>query len=353
MPSTSPTNQSSPTIALAKPIKKILLCQQRQIGDLVTATPTVTLMHEAFPDAEIHFMTEKKCVPILDNNPYITKVWTIDKDEKSGGGTLALYRAIRKEHFDIVVDFQQLPRLRFVSLFSGAPIRLATQGKWYNNCFYTHLYPNSGGYAAKSKASILEAFGIHWNDHRPQIFLREAEREEARTLLRSLAITEEHDCITLDVSHKDMRRAWSKANYARFVDMAYEANNAVRFLALWGPGEEDYVRDMVSMCQHQEAIVMMPKLFSLRIVAACIEAACMHVGNCSAPRHMAVAVGTPTFTTRADNAKSWTYPSAEHIQTKNWKLAQGEEVSGTWHDALTPDMVYPVFAEHFAAHKKG
>ncbi|MFI3272150.1 MAG: glycosyltransferase family 9 protein [Pseudomonadota bacterium] len=333
-------------------IKKILLCQQRQIGDVVTATPVITLAHEAFPHAEIHFLTEAKCTPIVDNNPYITKTWSIDKDALSTiWKRTQFYHKIWKEHFDIVVDFQQLPRLRTATFFSQAPIRLAAQGKWYNRALYTHTYPQKDGYVAISKASILESLGIHWNGQRPCMFLRDAERQEAQERLRAMGITPQHHCISLDVSHKDMNRAWSQRHYARLIDMAYEADPMVRFVAFWGPGEERYVRDMAAMCQHQDAVRVIPELFSLRIVAACIEASCMHVGNCSAPRHMAVALGTPTFTLRADHSTSWTYPSPEHVQTEAWVHHDGA-VSESWHASFTAEMAYPVFAEHFLNYKK-
>lgn len=340
-------------------IKKILVCQQRQIGDVVTATPMATLLHEAFPHAEIHFMTEKKCAPILENNPYIHTIWSLDKDSLKGfWGALKWYRSIGKQGFDLVVDCQQLPRTKMISFFTHAPIRLSAASHWYNRWAYNVVHPEKRCYVGIAKASILEALDIYWNGQRPRMFLRPEEREQAQENLRALGIMPEHHLITLDVTHKHTNRAWAAKHYARFVDMAYEADNSMRFLAFWGPGEEKYVRDMATMCQHQEAIRVIPTLFSLRIVAACIEAACMHVGNCSAPRHMAVALDTPSFTFLGAGRLSWTYPSPEHTYISAKLDCQPCTGNGCPRGDLrcvkdfAPEIVHKAFAKHFAKHKK-
>ena len=52
-------------------------------------------------------------------------------------------------------------------------------------------------------------------------------------------------------------------------------------------------------------------MLSLREMAACIAEADLHIGNCSAPRHIAVAVGTPTLTVLGSPTPAWTVPSPE------------------------------------------
>ena len=53
-------------------------------------------------------------------------------------------------------------------------------------------------------------------------------------------------------------------------------------------------------------------MLTLRQAAAVIEQADLHLGNCSGPRHMAVAVGTPTLITLGATSWAWTYPGPGH-----------------------------------------
>ena len=105
--------------------KRILVCQLRQIGDVVLATPSIELLKRRYPDAEIHLLTEKKCAPLLEHNPHLGKVWALDKKVLSSlPQEIAWYWHVARTGYDLVVDFQQLPRCRWVVAFSGAsPIR--------------------------------------------------------------------------------------------------------------------------------------------------------------------------------------------------------------------------------------
>ena len=94
-------------------IQKILVCQLRQIGDVILTTPAVELLRRRFPLAEIHVFTEKKCLPVLENNPNVTRVWPLDKKALPNlWAELRYYREIAGQGFDLVIDFQQLPRCR-------------------------------------------------------------------------------------------------------------------------------------------------------------------------------------------------------------------------------------------------
>ncbi len=103
--------------------RKILICQLRQIGDVILMTPLPELLKKRFPDSEIHVLTEKKCVPVLEHNPHIDRIWPIDKDKLSSlWKEVVYYRLVAAQNFDLVVDLQQMPRCRWVVFFSKAPV---------------------------------------------------------------------------------------------------------------------------------------------------------------------------------------------------------------------------------------
>lgn len=76
---------------------KILIVRFSSIGDVVLTTPVVRCVKQQL-NAEVHFITKKAFVPVLENNPYIDKIYTI---EKSIDEVLA---DLRKEKYDVVVD---------------------------------------------------------------------------------------------------------------------------------------------------------------------------------------------------------------------------------------------------------
>ncbi|MFW5486895.1 MAG: glycosyltransferase family 9 protein [Desulfovibrio sp.] len=294
--------------------KNILVCQLRQIGDVLLSTPAVELLHKAYPEARIHFFTEKKCAPVLENNPHLHKVWEIDKKALSHlGKELIFYRRVASEGYDLVVDFQQLPRCRWVVGFSRAPVRLSYSPPWYTRWLYNLTAVPKDGYAAMAKASVLAPLGIEWNGERPRLYLTEAEKTWADEFLRAEGWTPGRTpLITVDPTHRRDTRRWPAAHYAALLDMAAQQRPEARFFLLYGPGERNDIDAIAAQMQHKESLIITDDIISLRQMAAVINAADLHLGNCSAPRHFAVAVDTPTLVPLGSTSQAWTFPSSKH-----------------------------------------
>ena len=295
-------------------IRKILVLQQRQIGDVLLATPAIELLKQRFPPAELHVFTEKKCVPMLAGNPHISRIWAVDKKELTSlGKEIAFYRQVAAQKFDLVVDFQQLPRCLWVVGFSRAPLRISYTPPWYRRFLYTHwLDLPDRTYSAQKKASILELLGISWTGEKPRLYLSESEQAAADRLLAESGLAANQRLITLDPTHRRITRLWPVGHFARLIDLCSDQAPDVRFLPLYGPGEEADIDRLIAGVKNKQALLRSPRLLSLREAAACMRRAVLHVGNCSAPRHMATAVGTPTLTVLGSTDKYRDYPSPRH-----------------------------------------
>lgn len=298
-------------LALFQP-RRILVCQLRQLGDVILTTPALELLRKRYPEAELHLFTEQKCVPLLENNPHVDKIWGLDKRRLTPFYREILwYWRIARQGYDLVADFQQLPRCRWVVAFSGAAVRLSYRPPWYTRPLYTHYAVPLPGYAAMCKASVLAPLGIAWQGERPRLYLTETEYRNATDLLRGLGLETGRRFITLDPTHRQPTRRWPIEHYAELTRQLGNAEPELRFLPLWGPGEEKDIKRLVSVAGSQR-FLLPDRMLTLREMAACISLAVLHVGNCSAPRHMAVAVDTPSLILRGSTSNAWTYPSPAH-----------------------------------------
>ena len=343
-------------------VRRILVCQLRQIGDVLLATPSIELLARRYPKAELHVFTEKKCLPMLQGNPHIHTIWAVDKKAMPTLlHELAFYRKVTAKGFDLVVDFQQLPRCRWVVAFSGAKVKLTEDPPWYTRWLYTHWARPTPAYSAAFKAQVLTPLGICWQGERPRLYLSGAEKEEGCSLLAEFGIFPEQGqggvpgarnvpdapgvsgapgeqrisgacdapgpqyvaasplpprLITVDATHRHRTRQWPAAHYAALMDAISAARPEVRFLLPWGPGAEEHVRSILAASSLPGTIIVPEKLLSLRQMAACMSHAAMHLGNCSAPRHMAVALDVPTFTILGSTSTGWTFPSPEHTHIR-------------------------------------
>ena len=113
--------------------KKILLIKFGNIGDVLITIPSIRAIRQKFPKAEITMLTTPRTCGLYEQYSYIDKVinagLTEDKNITSNIfstiiGTFSLARKIRKENFDLVVDFETYSSFSAcLSFFSGAGTR--------------------------------------------------------------------------------------------------------------------------------------------------------------------------------------------------------------------------------------
>lgn len=95
-------------------LKKILIIRFSSIGDIVLTTPVIRCL-KMQTDAEIHFLTKQAFKGILEHNPYITKIHTIEKEVKE------VMQQLKNEQFDFVVDLHNNIRSVLVKRGLGKP----------------------------------------------------------------------------------------------------------------------------------------------------------------------------------------------------------------------------------------
>lgn len=77
---------------------KILITRFSSIGDIVLTSPVVRCIKLQLPGAEVHYLTKRAFAGIVSSNPYIDRVYSIEKDLDEVSAQL------RHENYDHVVD---------------------------------------------------------------------------------------------------------------------------------------------------------------------------------------------------------------------------------------------------------
>ena len=89
--------------------KKFLIIRFSSIGDIVLTTPVIRCLKKK-ENVEIHYCTKKQFKAILESNPYVDKIHTLDSNLWS------LARLLRKEKFDAVIDLHRNLRSWIIKL---------------------------------------------------------------------------------------------------------------------------------------------------------------------------------------------------------------------------------------------
>ncbi len=81
---------------------KLLIIRFSSIGDIVLSTPVVrTLANQLHGGAEIHYLTKQKFASIVQSNPHVSKVYTIEKSTNEVVGDL------KDEAYDYIIDLHR------------------------------------------------------------------------------------------------------------------------------------------------------------------------------------------------------------------------------------------------------
>ncbi len=103
------TSQKMKTVEM----QKILLIRFSSIGDIVLTSPVIRALKLQLKGAEVHFLSKKRFVSILENNPYLTKIHTFEQSVNE------VIPQLKQEKFDLIIDLHKNLRSFIVKRMLG------------------------------------------------------------------------------------------------------------------------------------------------------------------------------------------------------------------------------------------
>lgn len=121
-------------------IRKLLIIKLAAMGDTVLLIPVLRSLRRAYPDIQLDWLASPINQALASTVPYVNRlhIWS----NKINTGTLASFRHLKNESYDVVIDFEQWARgTALLSFFLGIPIRVGfdTPGQ-HRSALYTETY---------------------------------------------------------------------------------------------------------------------------------------------------------------------------------------------------------------------
>lgn len=280
----------------------------RALGDVVLTTPALRSL--AAGGFELHVVTESRFAPLLEGLPWIARAWGV---ERTGASTRAAAAALRRLRPRVAVDFFGNPRSAVLARASGAP---AVWG--YDLRGRRHLYTGTvpretrlpGGrreHASAVHLRLAAAAGGGATGPEPEVAAPPAANAEAERLLAAAGVADPARTVGLVAAGSWASKTWPVSHSAVLSRELAAAGFEVLLLA--GPGEEGVTRRLVSLAP----VVRVLPPCGVGPLAAVIGRLRAVVGTDSGPRHVAAALGVPTFAwfgpTHPD---TWNPPGESH-----------------------------------------
>jgi len=281
--------------------KRILLIQLKRAGDVIVTTPLFRSLRLLLPESQIDFLVDPPFAPLLENNPFVNTVHLFDRR-----APWKTWMLLRTASYDWILDFQSSPRSILAGLFSRARIRAGYRVPFWGK-FLNHTIKRPGNDVSVTEGKINLVRSLRpdlGSSGERKIYLSAEERDWAKRQLGA----GEKGAVGLIPTHRRPSRRWPAAAYAELARRYLSQGRPVWLF--WGPGEEDYVKEIEQQAQGSR---MIPSA-SLRQMAALLERCEVVVTNDNGPMHLATAVGTPTVTLYGPtDPTSWNPGGAGHL----------------------------------------
>jgi ADP-heptose:LPS heptosyltransferase len=188
------------------------------------------------------------------------------------------------------------PKTARLAFYTGSGKRIGF-GKRGRRIFYTHPVPVPGGrdYAAIEKAALLAPLGIGVSPAIPELYNSQTELREAKEILAKFNVVHHGKVVAFSPVSRRLYKQWPLSCFAQVCDALNEKYD-LKFLPLFGPGEEKAVQSVIDLSKRKAAFLFPYSVSTFGRVKPLIEACLFYLGNDNGIRHAAVLCGVPTAT---------------------------------------------------------
>ena len=308
----------------------ILLVRLRLIGDVVFTTPAIRAIRRHYPDAHLTYIVEEEAAAVVQHNPHLDRV-LIARSPRARGrlvSDLALIARLRRDRYDIAIDFHGGPRSSLLTWLSGAPTRIGYEVKG-RSWMYTTSVPRPRAlrprHSVVSQWDVLLPLGIappHPDTDATEMPDSPAAAQAVADRLAAAGIEPDNPIVVIHVTAGNPFRRWPAASFVELVRRLAAADANRRIILTAGPADaaaaERIARDARSLLpSDQRAAIAECGDFDLSELRSLIGRAALYIGGDSGPLHIAGTTGVPVVGLYGPTlpVRSQPYRSAAFIST--------------------------------------
>lgn len=282
---------------------KILVIQQKMIGDVLVSSIICNNLRAAYPDARIDYLVYESTVPVLEGNPAIDHIIAFKKEHRESNiALLKLAFQLRKEKYDLVIDaYSKLESYIFV-LLSGAKRRISyekpgRQFLYTDNVPFAEFPKTNMGLAIERRLSLLQP--LHLNievDPFPKLYVTETENRSALALFEKHGVCKDRKTVMISLLGSEKLKTYPLEYMSQLVD-EIASRYDVNILFNYFPSQLEDAKKIYEACSQttQQNIYFDLLGEDLRSFIAIMNNCDMIVGNDGGAINMAKSLSKPSF----------------------------------------------------------
>jgi len=286
-------------------LRRALIIKLRHHGDVLMTSPVLSVLKAHVPQCEIDALVYAETSPMLEGQPALAQMHTIDRRWKSQGplAQLAaewrLLSQLRARNYDLVVHLTDHRRGAWLTRLLGPRLSVAPmvdgRGKFWSNSF-THLYhldQRGLRHVVEYNLDALRVLGIDPPVEQRKLVMVPGQPAETRIaeLMRTHMLIAK-GFIQLHPTSRWLFKCWPAEKTAALMDLLHA--QGYRLVISAAPDAKETALVNAIKAKTQAPYVDLCGQLSLKELAALTAQARLFIGVDSAPMHIAAAMNTPT-----------------------------------------------------------
>lgn len=285
---------------------RILIVKLSALGDIIHALPVLDYLHQAVPDAVIDWVVEDQNRTILEGNPLIRNVISINTrawrkkpfSASSRREVGAIIRRLRGAAYDVVLDLQGNIKSGIITALTGVPKRYGFDRNSVReslNLLFTNrhvpLGPEDHHISNRSLKIASSAFTGDYASYTLASHIQTT-LEDDSIAEKLLAVTPGDTHVLFHTGTTWETKKWTTECWLELGRLVLNRFPDVCILLSWG-NEQEYDEAEKLAAELGNRALLLPRL-QLKSFCAVLKKVDLAVGGDTGPIHMAAAVGTPT-----------------------------------------------------------
>lgn len=281
---------------------RVLIQKRGALGDILEATPILTALRAAYPDAFITWLAAENTADVLISRPDLAEViawdgewWKALRRQSQLAYLRArarFWRGLRRRRYDIFISLEG-HEMTWLPRASGAPRRVGMWAKGWNARIYQAVIPPGAGETRlDGYLDVARALGLPAVLPVMTLPLLSADHAAADRLLAGVGAGN-RPLVVVHPMTNWITRNWPPERFAAVMDRLARAQN-VSFVLTGAAGQREDIARIAALCGTARPLNMTGQTANVRELAALIgRADALLTGDTSA-MHLAATVHTPS-----------------------------------------------------------
>ncbi len=277
--------------------ERVLVVKLDHLGDVLLATPVFSNLRQAYPNTELHALTGAWSRVVLEKHPDVSKVIEYNSPAFCRTGqptslkqTFRLYRALRRQKYDLMVELRSDWRVVWFAFLRLTPKRLDRAALQVANKLGFVRF--TGTHETTRNLDVLKQAGIPTPVQTTTFSVTAEDKKWASDFLATHQIDRKHPLIAIHPGSPIELKRWLPERFAELADWLI-AQKGAQILFVGVKDEIEIITEIQAHMQGES--ISIAGETTLTQLASILHTCNVFIGNDSGPMHLAAAVGIHTI----------------------------------------------------------